>query len=221
MYTIIVGGGKVGYYLTKTLIGEGHEVTVVERKAYRCERLEHELGDIVICGDGCLPSVLERAGCQRAEVVVALTGDDAANLLISQIARHHFHVPRTIARLNNPRNERIFRALGIEGTVSSTAIIADLIEREVATKAIKTLLAFKSGEMTILEVDLPKNSPAVGRSVRELTLPEGCLLVTVLRGNDVIVPSGATVLAADDRLIALTSHAAEPQLRTALLGEDQ
>jgi len=221
MYVVIVGGGKIGYYLSKTLIGEGHEVTIVECKPVRAARLERdfaETGDIVVCGDGARPSVLEQAGCARADVVVALTGDDATNLLIAQLARQKFKVERVFARLNNPRNDHLFQVLGVASTVSSTAIIADMIEREVATREIKTLLSFKSGEITIVEIDLTQQSAGVGRPVRDLTLPAGSLLVSVLRGNDVIVPSGATVLTPGDRLIALTSHASEAELRRSLLG---
>jgi trk system potassium uptake protein TrkA len=222
LYCLIVGGGKIGYNLARQLQGEGHEVAVVEIKPVRCRRLEHELGeDLVIYGDGARPAVLEQAGCARADVVVAVTGDDAVNLLVAQVSRRRFGVQRTIARLNNPRNQHVFAALGIEGTVSSTAIIADLIEREVATRQIKTLLSFKSGEITIVEIDLPRGAPAVGRCLRDLSFPEGSLLVTVLRGNDVIVPSGSTVLEPDDRLIALSNDASEAALRSMLLGEVQ
>lgn len=218
MYTLVVGGGKIGYHLARQLLGRGHEVTIIESKPARVSRLEHELGDIVFLGDGARPGVLEQAGCARADVVVTVTGDDAVNLLVTQVARHRFHVERTIARLNNPRNQHLFVALGVEGTVSSTAIIADLIEREVATREIKTLLSFKSGEITIVEIDLQREAPAVEHHLRDLRFPEGSLLVSVLRGNDVIVPSGATQLQPEDRLIALCSHTSEQALRELLLG---
>jgi trk system potassium uptake protein TrkA len=218
VYCIIVGGGKVGFHLSRILQAQGHEVTVIEKDPGKLERLERELGEAAVQGDGARPSVLESAGCKRADVVVAVTGDDAVNLLISQIAAKTFGVQRTIARLNSPRNRRIFAALGVEGTVSSTAIIADLIGREVATRELHTLLSFKSGEITIVEIDLPAGAPVAGKSVRDIQLPEGALLVSVLHGDDVILPTGATVLAADDRLIALCSHATESALRAAVLG---
>lgn len=218
MYTVIVGGGKIGYHLARQLEGPDHEVTLIEIKAVRAQRLEHELGDIVIRGNGIRPTVLEQAGAGRADVLVAVTGDDAVNLLIAQMAAHRFGVRRIITRLNNPRNRQLFAALGIDGTVSSTTIIADLIEREVATSKIKTLLSLKSGEVTIVEIDLDTGSPVVGRALRDLTLPAGSLLVSVLRDNEVIVPSGATVLDPGDRVIALASHTSEAPLRKALLG---
>jgi trk system potassium uptake protein TrkA len=215
---VIVGGGKVGFHLSRILQQQGHEVTVIEKDPGKMEALERELGEAAMHGDGARPSVLETAGCRRADVVVAVTGDDAVNLLISQIAAKMFGVQRTIARLNSPRNRRIFAALGVEGTVSSTAIIADLIGREVATRELHTLLSFKSGEITIIEIDLPASAPVAGKSLRDIHFPEGALLVSVLHGDDVILPTGATVLEADDRLIALCSHATEAALRTAVLG---
>ncbi len=218
MYCVIIGGGKVGFHLSLILQAQGHEVTVIEKDTAKLERLERELGEAAVHGDGSRPSVLESAGCRRADVVVAVTGDDAVNLLISQIAAKIFGVQRTMARLNSPRNRRIFAALGVEGTVSSTAIIADLIGREVATREIHTLLSFKSGEITIVEIDLPKSAPVAGKSLRDIELPQGALLVSVLRGDEVILPTGATILAADDRLIALCSHATEAALRAAVLG---
>jgi len=218
LYCVIVGGGKVGFHLSRILQAQGHEVSVIENDPGKLEALERELGEAAIRGDGSRPSVLEGAGCRRADVVAAVTGDDATNLLISQIAAKTFGVQRTIARLNNPRNRRIFAALGVEGTVSSTAIIADLIGREVATRELHTLLSFKSGEITIVEVDLPEGAPVVGKSLRDVQLPDGALLVSVLRGDDVILPSGATILTVDDRLIALCSHATETALREAVLG---
>jgi trk system potassium uptake protein TrkA len=219
MYTVIVGGGKIGYYLARDLSGPDHEVTLVEVKSERVRRLEHELGDIVIRGNGVRPAVLEQAGCARADVVVAVTGDDAVNLLIVQTARHRFGVRRVFARLNNPRNQRLFAALGIDGTVSSTTIIADLIEREVATAEIRTLFSLKRGEITMVEIDLTAGATAVGRALRDLAVPDGSLVVTVLRGNEVILPGGSTVLAAGDRVIALAGHAHEAPLRRVLLGK--
>ncbi|MDA8146228.1 MAG: TrkA family potassium uptake protein [Thermaerobacter sp.] len=219
MYVILVGGGKIGYYLTKTLLRQEREVTVVEKSAAKCAKLEDEFGDIVVCGDGAKPQVLEEAGCARADVVVALTGEDEDNFVICQLARKKFHVARAIARINNPRNEQVFRELGAARTVSSTAVIANLIEMEVVTRKITTLLTFQSGEMTILEVVLPRSSPVAEHQVKDVAFPEGCLLVSVLRRDKVIVPRGDTVLQGGDRLIALTAAQRRYDLQRVLLGE--
>ncbi|MGH9201889.1 MAG: potassium channel family protein, partial [Vicinamibacterales bacterium] len=133
MYTIVVGGGKVGYYLARELVGEGHEVLIIEQDPAKCERIAEELGDIVLKGDGCEATTMEKAGFGRADMVVAVTGDDEDNLVCCQVAKVKFSVPRTIARINNPKNEAIFKRLGIDTTVSATAAILAQIEQELPT----------------------------------------------------------------------------------------
>lgn len=218
MYVVVVGAGKVGYYLAKTLLQEGHEVTLVERNRQKYAKLVHEFGDNLVRCNGSTPDGLERAGCARADVVVAVTGADETNLVICLLARQQFGVKRTIARINNPKNEEIFRALDAGVTVSSTTVIAGLIEQEVAARRIATLLTFAAGEMTILEMDLAEDSPATGRTVGELSVPSGSILVSVVRRGRVLIPSGNTVLEAGDRVIALTYTDHQAELREAVLG---
>src|SRR3989304_3329930 len=145
MYIIVVGGGKVGYYLAKELVEEGHEVLVMEKDAVKAERIAEELGDIALRGDGCEASIMEMAGFSRADMVIAVTGDDEDNLVVCQVAKVKFNVPRAVARINNPKNEEIFKRLGIDTTVSATAAILAHIEQEQPTAPLVPLLTLKRG----------------------------------------------------------------------------
>ncbi len=216
MYVLVVGGGKVGFHLARTVLAKGHEVTVLELRRSRVQMLERTLGEVVVPGDGTLPSVLDEAGCARADVLAAVTGDDAVNLLVAVQAAQRFQVGRTIARLNDPRNERLFRLAGIDATVSSSAILAELIEREVAAERVRTLLTFPGGGVGIVQVDLSPLSTVSGCLVREVPWPDGALLVSVLRGRDVVVPDGATRLQAGDRLLLVASAASEEAVQELL-----
>ena len=216
MYVLIVGGGKVGMHVGRTVLEQGHEVTVIEQRQARAEVLRAALGDVVILGNGTLPSVLESAGCGRADVVAAVTGDDAINLLVAVLAIRHFKAVRTIVRLNDPRNDRLFRLSGVGGTVSSSAILAELIEREVAAERVRTLLSFPSGGVAIVQVDLSTKSSVAGARVRDVPWPRGTLLVSVLRGEEVLVPEGALTVRAGDRLLLLAPPSVEGQLQTLL-----
>lgn len=218
MYVIVVGGGKVGYYLTKTLLQEGHEVVIVEKESTRCRKIEADVGEILVQADGSTPDGLERAGAGRAQVVVAVTGQDETNLVCCQVARTFWNVPRTIGRINNPKNEALFRALNAGIAVSSTQIITDLIQREVDTRKLQTLLSFAAGEMSLVEVDLPKGSPVVNQRLSDVRFPQGSLLVAVLRGGRLIVPDGKTQLLQGDRLIAVSQSEHEVDLTSLLLG---
>jgi len=219
MYIIVVGGGKVGYYLSKSLLQEGHEVLVIEKEPRKCAMLADELGVNVLQGDGCEVSVMAEAGMGRAEVVVAVTGDDEDNLVICQVAKHNFHVPRTIARVNNPKNERIFHKLGIDVTVSSTELILSQIEQVIPAQSLVHLLTLRSVGVSFVELKIPPHSPALGRPLRDLGIPDDCILPLVIRsGQEAIVPYGDTILQAEDQVIAVTSEASEEILRCILFG---
>ncbi len=219
MYVIVVGAGKVGYYLAKTLLAEGHEVAVIERDPAKRRKLEPELGDVLVQGDGSTPDGLERAGAARAEVLAAVTGQDETNLVACQVAKAFFNVPRTISRVNNPKNGALFRTLGAGAAVSSTEVITSLIQREVDTKKLQSLLSFEAGDMQLVELDLPLGAPVAGQLLANVRLPEGSLLVAVLRAGRLIVPDGRTQLLAGDRLIAVAQSGSERALSSALLGE--
>ncbi|MDP2951719.1 MAG: TrkA family potassium uptake protein, partial [Chloroflexota bacterium] len=214
MFIIVVGAGKVGYYLAKSLLQEGHEVLVIEKDVPKSVRLADELGASVLTGDGTQVSSLAQAGAARADAVVAVTGDDEDNLVVCQVAKHKFGAKRTIARLNNPKNGNIFRRLGIDVTVSSTELILSQIEQVLPAESVVHLLTLRNVGVSFIELELPANSPALGRPIRELGIPNDAILPLVVRGeHEPIVPWGDTVLQAGDQVIAVTSEASEPTLR--------
>jgi trk system potassium uptake protein TrkA len=219
MYIIIIGGGKVGYYLAKALLDEGHEILVVEKDAARTEFICGELGSVCVRGDGCEVATLTEVGTGRADMFIAVTGDDEDNLVACQVAKHKFNVPRTIARISNPKNETIFKTLGIDVTVSSTNIILEHIEEEVPTHPLTHLLDIKDKGLEIVEVKIPPHSTTIGKAVKALKLPKGSVLSLIIRSQKKpIVPTASTVLQAEDQIIAVTTPESEEALRTALRG---
>ena len=218
MYIIVVGGGTVGYYLSKALLSEGHEVLVIEKDATKVQRIEDELGSMCIQGDGCEAATLEEAGTGRANLFVAVTDEDEDNLVASQIAKHKFNVPRTIARIGNPKNEALFKKLGIDVTVSTTNLILEQIEQEVPTHPLIHLLKLKRGGLEIVEVEIPPTSKAVGKQLSRLSLPPGAILSLIIKEQGVQVPSPEIILEANDRVIVVTKPELEQDLRTVLAG---
>lgn len=205
MYLIIIGGGKVGYYLAKDLIEKGHEVTVIEKDQDKEGRFREAFGGIVVIGDGCDPGILEEAGICRADIVIAVTGNDEDNLVACEMAKRHFKVPKVIARVVNPRNRKIYEKLGIGAIVSSTEIISSLIEQEAITREIVPLLALKRGELELVEIHLAQDSSAIGSPLREISLPKDCIIAAIIRGDNVIIPRGDTVFSANDTVLVLAS----------------
>ena len=218
MYVIVVGGGKIGYYLTRTLIDGGHEVFLIEKDRKRAQLLAPDFGELVMRGDGCEVSTLQEAGIARAGAVVAVTGHDEDNLITCQLAKRKFQVPRTIARINNPKNEGIFRRLGIDATVSSTQVIYSLIEQEVESGVVVLLAALERGKIEIVAVELTDGSPAAHRTVKDVHLPGECVLAAILRDEHILLPSGTTELLPGDTVVGLTHLDDEPALRAALVG---
>ena len=220
MYIIIVGGGKVGYYLSKALLDEGHEVLVIEKKESKCDFICNELGSVCMRGDGCEAATLAEIGTNRVDMLIAVTGDDEDNLVACQVAKHKFNVSRTIARINNPKNETIFKKLGIDVTVSSTNIILENIEEELPTHPLTHLLAIRDKGLEIVEVKIPPDSNIAGKSVKELLLPQECELALIIpREEKPHVPTDKTILQAEDRIIAITPPESEGVLRAALRGD--
>jgi trk system potassium uptake protein len=219
MYIVIVGGGRVGYYLSKALLKEGHEVLIIERNPAVCETINNELGSICSRGDGCEVTALMEAGTGRADMFVAVTGEDQHNLVACQLAKHKFKVPRTIARIKNPRNEELFKKLGIDVTISSTNVILEHITEEVPTHPMTHLMEMRDSGLEIVEVRVSAGSSSVGKAVKDLSLPTGSMLSLIIRkAQKPIIPIPATVLMAGDQVIAVTPSTSEEALRAALRG---
>ena len=219
MYIIIIGAGKVGYFLAKRLVSNKHTVSIIDKNKLICEETAKEIEALVINGDGCDPRILEEAGILRADVVAAVTGDDEDNLIICQLAKERFNIQRTVGRVNNPDNEHTFSELGIDIPVDSTKIIAKIIEEEVSFSDFVNLMSFKRGKLAIVRVDLPEDSPVINKEVKDIALPKDSVLVSILRGEEVIVPKGDTVLHPGDDVVALTLIGNEPQLLNLLAGK--
>jgi trk system potassium uptake protein TrkA len=219
MYVVVIGGGNVGYYLTKELLAAGHEVVVIEEDSARARVIADELGSIVVANDGCEGRYQAEAGMARADVMAAVTGDDAVNLAACQIAKMRFNVPRSIARINDPKNEKLFRQLAIDETVSPTRSILGVIEHEIPVHDLLHLAELEGGELQIDEAHLDPDSPVVGREVRDLTLPEGSTIAVLIRDERAIPPRSDTRLRSGDRILAVTSAESEAELRSLLIGE--
>jgi len=217
-YIIIAGGGKVGYNLGRALLRKGDEVLILEKRPSRYHELHDELGEAVFFGDACEIRTMVQVGMERADLVVAVTGDDEDNLIICQVAKRWFGVPWAIGRVNNPANEDTFHRLGVEETLSATRLMYQLIEQEVVTSDVIPLSLLRRGSLEVVEVKLPPDSPALSIPVRALTLPPGCLLTALLRGNKAEIITGDTRLRPDDTVVALTHPSNVSALRQALLG---
>ncbi len=219
MFVLVVGGGKVGYYLTKELIEAGHEVVLMEKDRSRADQIADEIGSVVIAHDGCEGKYLGEAGAGRADIVAAVTGDDEDNLVICQMAKHHFDVRRTIARVNNPKNEELFKHLGVDELISPTRMILGSIEQDIPVHELLHLAALGGGELELIEAHLQPGSPAIGRSPIDLDIPEGCSLFAVIR-NGVATPLRPdSVLQEGDKVIAIGRTECEELLHSQLIGE--
>ncbi len=219
MYIVIVGGGKVGYFLAQKLYLDKHTVALVEKDKAICEKIASNLDILVINGDGCDPGYLKDAGIERSDVIAAVTGDDEDNLIICQLAKDKFNVSRTVARVNDSKNEHTFNELGIDVPIDSTAIIAKIIEEEVSLADFVTLMTFKRGKLALVRVDLTEESPVINQEVMNVKLPPDSVLLSIIRGDEVIIPKGNTVLQSRDDIIALTLIENEQQLLDALIGK--
>lgn len=220
MYIVVVGGGKVGFYLAKELAESHHTVSLIEKDAEICNEIAEELNNILLIhGDGCNTSYLEDAGINRADVVAAVTGSDEVNLMVCQLAKQSSKVKRTVARVNDPKNSPTFNKIGVDVAVDSTAIIAKIIEEEVSLEDLTTLMTFKRGKLALVRVDLSSESPCVNKQVMELKLPRASVLVSIIRGDDVLIPRGETILQSKDDIIALTSIENEQDLLDVLIGK--
>ncbi len=218
LYIVIVGGGNIGYYLSKALLNQGHEVLIIERDVRKCERLEDELGSCCMRGDGCETAVLSEAGLNRADVLIATASQDEDNLVSCQVAKHRFKVPRTIALVNNPINDKIFKNLGVDATISVTNTILEHVEQEIPALSLIHLLTMSGQMEEVVELLIASDSPAVGKSIGHLRLPGDTTIALVMReGERPRVPDADTVLKENDRVIALTTLSSEKTLEKILL----
>jgi trk system potassium uptake protein TrkA len=219
MYVIAAGGGKVGANVTRSLLGLGHEVTLIEQRSERFARLEEEFGPVVIRGDATEIAVLERAGIARPpELLLAVTGDDEDNLVISQIAKETYGVPKAVARVNDPRNQQHFDLLGITQTICATTSILGLVEHEVPEHGLVRLLELHKEGLVVAEVQVEGDSPAAGKKAGGVGLPAGSRLISVFRQGRTELVEPSTVLRPGDQVLAVVPEQSTAELRRALLG---
>ena len=207
MKSIVIGGGKVGYNLFKTLKERGYDVTLVEKSDSICRKIAENIDADIICGDGTESDVLNDAGIHNADIIAAVTGKDEENLVICQIAAAEFKIGKTIARINNPKNIAMFKALGVDQTVCSTEVIANLIEYEFDRELCKIIQTFDRGAMILVEIMIQDGNRWMGCFVKELDLPKECVIASILRDGKVIYPRGDTQILKDDNILVITNHA--------------
>lgn len=216
MHIVIVGGGKVGRYLASSLIERKNTITVIERNRSHCQHLANMVDAEVILGDGTQPQTLQEAGIEHADCLVAVTGSDETNLVAVQLAKQQFHVPKAIARTNDPRNLETMRALGVDIPVSSTGIITRLIEQEIGAAEMHLLATLNKGRASICTIVLPEDTHLHQKHLRDIRLPSGSLIVSIVRKDSMIIPNGSTILQAGDEVVAVCEGASEMALLKAL-----
>jgi trk system potassium uptake protein len=214
VYIIVVGGGNVGYGIALELQQlPDYEVTIVEVSSGRATALRNELGEMVVHGDGSEIAFLQGVGAQRADLVIACTADDGANLVTSQVARHWFKVPRVIARVNDPRNETLFRRLGVDSTVSASGAVMAQIEATLPEHTLIPLMALENAGLRVVSMRVQEGSAVDGQTLRDLPLPHGVLVTVVVGPEGARHAEGATDLHAGDEIIAVVPREAEETLR--------
>jgi len=204
MYVVLVGAGAIGEQVARKLIEEHHEVLLIEKNRGRAAELTEVFGTSVIMrGDGCEVRVMEEAGVGRADVVAAITGDDEDNLVVCQMAKRRFNVKRTVARVSDPRHETLFRQLGVDGIISSTQIIFNLIEQEIETGDVIPVGALQQGQLEVAEAEITSRSPAANKRISELTFADGTIIVAIVRAGQQLVATPDTVLVPGDVVVAI------------------
>ena len=212
MRIVIVGGGKLGYHLATIMLDRKHDVRLIEKNKLRCMRLANELDVEVICGDGPEIETLEDAGTQNADCFIAVTGQDQDNLVASQLAKRQFKAIKVIARANDPRNMDALRILGADIVVSSTEIITNLIEQEVDIAEMHLLATLNKGRAGICTMTLPPDTALEGVTLKDVDLPESSLVISIVRGDAMMIPNGNTVIHANDEIVAVCEGKSQKQL---------
>lgn len=203
MKAIVVGGGKVGYYLSRTLLEHGHKPVIIEKTKEKCRRISDDLDIPVINGDGSSLEALTMAGAEKADALISVTGTDEDNLVVCEIAKHVFKVPRTIARVNNPKNTEIMKRLGVDIAISSTASLAYLLERETETAALQNIMSLNRGETSLIELQLPVNYKLDGKKIMDVNLPRESIIVSITRDGAMLIPKGDSMLCSGDKLLVV------------------
>jgi trk system potassium uptake protein TrkA len=217
-FVIVVGGGKTGSHLAALLSHEGHEVTVIDDRPEVVARLRRELpASVILQGDGSSPSVLEAAEVRRAKVLAAVTAEDEANLVITSLARFEFNVPRIIARVNDPRNAWMFNAeMGVDVALNQADLMAKLIAEEMSLGDMMTLLKLRRGEYALVEEKLRPTSKVLGVPLKDMSLPETCVIAAVIRKGKLLIPRGNMIFEAGDEVLAVVDNASSERLRVLL-----
>ena len=218
MYFVIAGGGEVGFHLAKALLEANHEVMLLESDRRRAQVIQEHLGSVVLNAPADEGRYQMEAGCQRADAVIAVTGEDPANLVICQLAKWKCHVPRVIARVNDPKNEIVFKALGIDETISSTRVLMGVIEQELPTGGFLPLMPLTGSHLELIEAEIAAGTPSANKAIRALGLPAGAAVGGVVRKGVVLQTDLDTKLEVGDRIIVLSPTADEGKVRKALFG---
>ncbi len=219
MYIVIAGAGRLGLILAKGLKNQKHQVCLIDRDQRLCDSLARELTDIMIIrGDATQPDVLKDAQIEKANVSVATTSTDEDNIIFSYFAKELFGVKRTISRVNNSKHIPLYKHMKVDNPVDSTSIIARIIEEEASFSDVMNLLSIKKGRLSVVRVDIPEDSPVANKSLKDIKLPANSVLISVLRGPEIIIPSGSTTILSGDEVIATTLIDREEDLTKALIG---
>ncbi len=220
MYIVIAGAGRLGLVLAKKLQEDNHQVGIIDKNESLCNRLAGELKNtIIIAGDATYPNVLRQAKIEKADVCVSATNADEDNIIICNLAKESFGVKRAVARVNDSKHVPLYKYMGVDNPVDSTSIIARIVEEEASFTDVMSLLSIKKGRLSIVRVDIPENSPVANKSLKEIILPKNSVLVSILRGPDIVIPHGSTVILPGDEVIAATLIDVEKDLIKALIGK--
>ena len=219
MYIVIVGAGNIGFFLANKLLADRHEVCFIERDRSRAEFIAQATSIPILQGDGTEPRVLKDARVDKADTLVTLTSHDEVNIISCQIAKEIFKVKRTVAKVNDPKNLKVFTSLGVDVPIDSTSILSRIVEEEASFSDFMNLLSIKKGKLSIVRLDLPESSPVINKKVKEFKLPEDTVLVSILRGDEVVIPKGDTILLSGDEIIAITNIEKEKDFINTLMGK--
>ncbi|MFP4497034.1 MAG: potassium channel family protein [Vulcanimicrobiota bacterium] len=217
MFLIIAGGGRIGYYLMKMQIKKENEVVIIEKDRNTCNRITEEAGNLAICGDACDPRILKMAGISRAEMILACTDKDEDNLVICQLATKKFHVPHTVSIVNDPAKKDFFKKLGVEAVVSATDAVLELVQKNITHKDIFEIID-KENEYEVLKINLPLDSPAVGKPLNQLPVPANSKICSILRKGKIIPVNADTKFEENDIVYSLVHFEEFSNLKTTLLG---